>query len=79
MKNPGSCFLSMVPCLSSRNAHVLAAQDITDLFNVEQRSVRFKKTSRSVLSGFKNRGEAESFLNMIIVHDCKFFERLQNL
>ena len=61
MQNPGSGFFSMFSCLSSRNAHVLAAQVITDLFNVKQRSVLFKKTSRSVLSGFKNRGEAESF------------------
>ena len=62
MQNPGSGFFSMFSCLSSRNAHVLATQVITDLFNVKQRSVLFKKTSRSVLSGFKNRGEAESFL-----------------
>ena len=61
MQNPGSGFFSMVSCLSSSNANVLAAQDITDVFNFKQRSVLFKKTSRSVLSGFKNRGEAESF------------------
>ena len=61
MQNPGSGFFSMVSCLSSSNAHVLAVHDITDLFNIKQRYVLFKKTSRSVLSGFKNRGEAESF------------------
>ena len=61
MQNPGSGVFSKVSCLSSSNAHVLAAQYTMDLFNVEQRSVLFKKTSRSVLSGFKNRGEAESF------------------
>ena len=42
MQNPGSGFFSMVPCLSSSNAHVLAAQDI----NVKQRSVLFKKRAR---------------------------------
>ena len=33
-----SGFFSMVSCLSSSNANVLAAQDITDLFNVKQRA-----------------------------------------
>ena len=46
MQNPSSGFFSMVSCLSSDNAHVLAAQDITDLFNVKQRSVLFKKRAR---------------------------------
>ena len=50
MQNPGSGFFSMVSSLSSSNAHVLAAQDITDLFHVMQRSVLFKKkNSGSVL------------------------------
>ena len=48
-------FFSMVSCLSSSSANVLAAQDITDLFNVKQRAGVY------ILSGFKNRGEAESF------------------
>ena len=38
MQNPVPGFFSMVSCLSSSNAHVLAAQDITDLFNVKQRA-----------------------------------------
>ena len=36
--------------------------------------VLFKKTSRSVLNSTRSR----EFLNLII-HDCEFFERLQNL
>ena len=62
MQNPGSGFFSMVSRLSSSNAHVLAAQDITDLLSLSNVLYCLKKTSRSVLSGFKNRGEAESFL-----------------
>ena len=61
MQNPGSGFFSMVSCLSSSNAHVLAPQDIMDLFNVEQRSVLFKKNEQECIIRFQNRGEAESF------------------
>ena len=79
MQNPGSVFFSMVSCLSSSNAHVLAAQDIADLFIVEQRSVLFKKKRAGVYYQVsKIEAKPRVCLNMII-HDCKFFERLQNL
>ena len=68
-----SGFSSMVSCLSSSNANVLAAQDITDLFNVKQRAGVYIYYQASKI-GAKPR----VFLNMII-HDWKFFERLQNL
>ena len=71
MQNPGSGFFSMVSCLSSSNAHVLAAQDITDLFNVKQQAGVYYQVS-------KIEAKPRVFLNMII-HDWKFFERLQNL
>ena len=71
MQNPVPGFFSMVSCLSSSNAHVLAAQDITDLFNVKQRAGVYYQVS-------KIEAKPRVFLNMII-HDWKFFERLQNL
>ena len=73
MQNPGSGFFSMVSCLSSSNANVLAAQEITDLFNVKQRAGVYIYYQASKIGA-----RPRVFLNMII-HDWKFFERLQNL
>ena len=61
MQNPGSGFFSMVSCLSSSNAHVLAAQDITDLFIVEQRSVLFKKNEQECIIRFQKSRRSREF------------------
>ena len=62
MQNPGSGFFSIISCLSSSNAHVLAAQDITDLFIVEQRSVLFKKNEQECIIRFQKSRRSREFL-----------------
>ena len=61
----------MVSSLSSSYAHVLGAQDITDLFNFKQRAGVYYQV-------LKIEAKLRVFLNMII-QDWKFFERLQDL